>query len=188
MSKLVRPHGGGELRPLLASGAEREEGLARAARLAIVPMSSRETSDLVMMAMGAYTPLDGFMGHDDWRSACRDMRLGGGLFWPIPITLSCEADLADGIKVGDEVALVDGETGAIMATLLVAEKYAIDRQVECAAVFATFDEAHPGVAKVMAQGAVNLAGRVTALSEGVYPERYSGLYLRPDETRALFST
>ncbi len=187
MSKLVLPHGGGELRPLLVSGAEREAALARAAALAIIPMSSRETSDLVMMAMGAYTPLGGFMGHDDWRSVCHDMRLAGGLFWPIPITLSCEADLADGIAIGDEVALVDGESGAVMATLVVAEKYAIDRALECTAVFRTIDQAHPGVAKVMSQGAVNLAGRIAALSEGVYPERYKGLYLRPDETRALFA-
>ncbi len=186
MSNLVSPHGGA-LRPLLLSEAEREAGLERAAGLKIVPMSSRETSDLVMMAMGAYTPLDGFMGHDDWRSSCRDMTFSDGLFWPIPITLSCEADLADGIAPGDEVALVDGESGTIMATLLVAEKYAIDKALECTSVFRTTDAAHPGVAKVMAQGSVNLAGRVTALSEGIYPERYEGLYLRPEQTRALFA-
>ena len=122
MSKLVAPHGSGELRPRLVPEPERKTGLERAAKLKIVPMSSRETSDLVMMAMGAYTPLDGFMGHDDWRSVCTDMRLANGLFWPIPITLSCEADLADGIAVGEEVALVDGETGAVMGTLRVTEK------------------------------------------------------------------
>ncbi len=127
MSKLVAPHGGGELHPRLVPEPERKAGLERAAELKIVPMSSRETSDLVMMAMGAYTPLDGFMGHSDWRSVCLDMRLSDGLFWPIPITLSCEADLAGGIAVGEEVALVDGETGAVMGTLRVTEKYAIDK-------------------------------------------------------------
>ncbi len=188
MSKLVAPHGGGELRPRLVPELERKTGLERAAGLKIVPMSSRETSDLVMMAMGAYTPLDGFMGHDDWRSACTDMRLANGLFWPIPITLSCEADLAGGIAVGEEVALVDSETGAVMGSLRVTEKYAIDKPLECTSVFRTDDVAHPGVAKVVAQGAVNLAGQVTAFSEGVYPERYAGLYLRPEETRALFAS
>ncbi len=186
MPKLVPPHGGGEMRPLLLPEAERAAALERADGLDVVPLSSRESSDLVMMAMGAYTPLDGFMGHDDWRSVCTDMRLGDGLFWPIPITLSCEADLADGIAVGDEVALVDSDTGAIMGTLAVAEKYAIDKALECTRVFRTDDHAHPGVAKVMAQGAVNLAGAVTAFGEGVYPERYPDLYLRPAETRALF--
>ncbi len=188
MSNLVTPHGKSELRPLLAHELERQAGLERAAGLKTVPMSSRETSDLVMMAMGAYTPLDGFMGHADWRSVCLDMRLSDGLFWPIPITLSCEADRADGIAVGEEVALVDNETGAVMGTLLVSEKYTIDKSLECTNVFRTADEAHPGVAKVMTQGAVNLAGQVTAFSEGIYPERYADLYLRPEETRALFES
>ncbi len=188
MSELVTPHGGDELLALLVPEPERTSGLERAAKLKIVPMSSRETSDLVMMAMGAYTPLDGFMGHADWRSVCLDMRLSDGLFWPIPITLSCEADLAGGIAADEEIALVDGETGAVMGTLRVTEKYAIDKSLECNSVFRTDDDAHPGVAKVMTQGAVNLAGQVTAFSEGVYPERYAGLYLRPEEIRALFAS
>ena len=153
-----------------------------------MPMTSRETSDLVMLAMGAYTPLEGFMGHADWHSVCLDMRLWDGLFWPIPITLSCEPDLADGFAVGEEVALVDNETGAIMGTLHVTEKYAIDKSLECANVFRAADEAHPGVAKVLTQGAINLAGQVTVFSEGIYPKRYSDLYLRPEETRALFES
>ncbi len=89
MSRLVPPHGGGPLKPLLIAGPERAAELKRAEGLTAVPMTSRESSDLVMMAMGAYTPLDGFMGHDDWRGVCLDMRLGNGVFWPIPITLSC---------------------------------------------------------------------------------------------------
>jgi len=188
MAKLVPPHGGGELLPRLIAEPERTAGLERAAGLKAVPMSSRETSDLVMLAMGAYTPLAGFMNHAEWRSVCLDMQLSDGLFWPIPITLSCEADRADGIAVGEEVALVDGETAAVMGTLRVTEKYAIDKSLECTSVFRTADGAHPGVAKVMAQGAVNLAGQVTAFGEGVYPELYPDLYLRPEETRALFAS
>ena len=188
MSKLLAPHGGGELRPLLVTGSEQKAGLERAEGLKIVPMSSRETSDLVMLAMGAYTPLEGFMGHADWHSVCLDMRLSDGLFWPIPITLSCEADLAAGFAVGEEVALVDNETCAVMGTLHVTEKYSIDKSLECASVFRAADEAHPGVAKVLTQGAINLAGQVTAFSEGIYPERYSDLYLRPEETRVLFES
>ncbi len=187
MSNLVPPHGGGTLRPLLAPEAERSEELKRAATLTAVPITSREVSDLLMLGMGAYTPLDGFMGHDDWRSACLEMTRDDGLFWPIPITLSAEKDLADGLRVGDEAALVDTESGDVMGVIEITEKYAVDKTLECAHVFRTVDEAHPGVAKVMAQGAVNIAGRVTALSEGVYPARYQGLYLRPAETRALFS-
>jgi sulfate adenylyltransferase len=185
MSKLTTPHGNGSLNPLLAPEEERKSVLKRAERLRRVPMSSREVSDLLMLAMGAYTPLTGFMGAADWRGCCTDMKTADGLFWPIPITLSCESDLADGITVGDEVALVDA-AGTIFGTLEVAEKYVIDRAFECSHVYRTTDVAHAGVEKVMRQGAVNLAGPVIALNEGQYTKTYPGLYYRPAETRALF--
>jgi sulfate adenylyltransferase len=186
MSTLLPPHGGGPLKPLLVPGSERAEGVNRAATLAKVPLSSREISDLFMLAMGAYTPLDGFMGEEDWRRCCTDLTTSSGLFWPIPITISCDEDLANGIGIGDEIALVDGDSGDILAIQTVTEKYAIDRALECREVFRTTDANHPGVQKVMEQAAVNLAGPVVALSEGHYPETHEGLYYRPDETRAQF--
>lgn len=185
MSKLVPPHGGDRLVPLLLPQAERAEALKRAGSLRRVPMSSRETSDLLMLAMGSYTPLAGFMGADDWRGCCLDMKTSDGLFWPIPITLSCDKDLASGINAGEDVALVDA-SGAIFGILQVREKYTIESRLECAEIYRTTDPAHPGVAKVMSQGEINLAGPVIALDEGHYPETYAGLYLRPAETRALF--
>ena len=185
MSKLTPPHGNGPLNPLLAPEAERQGALQRAGALRQVPMSSREVSDLLMLAMGAYTPLTGFMGEADWRGCCLDMKTADGLFWPIPITLSCDSDLADGITVGEEVALVD-EAGTIFGILEVAEKYAIEKAFECTHVYRTTDIAHAGVEKVMRQGAVNLAGPVTALNEGHYAESYPVLYYRPEDTRALF--
>lgn len=186
MPTLVSPHGGGSLRPLLLPTAERSEELERAGTLVKIPLSSREISDLFMLAMGAYTPLDGFMGEQDWRSCCTDMVTGNGLFWPIPITLSCDKDRADGIAIGQTVALVDGVSDEILAVQRVTEKYTIDRNLECREVFRTTDPAHPGVRKVMEQPAVNLAGPIMALSEGHFPETYKGLYLRPAETRAIF--
>ncbi len=186
MSKLVRPHGGGELKPLLLPQGECAGARDRAAGLKQVPLSSREVSDLFMLAMGAYTPLDGFMGESDWRRSCVDMKLANGLFWPIPITLSCARDLADSIAVGEVVALADGKSGDLLGILTLSEKYEIDRDLECDSVYRTIDPAHPGVQKVMEQGAVNLAGQVTAFSEGHYPDTYQGLYRRPAETRALF--
>ncbi len=120
MSKLVRPHGGNRLYPLLLPKAERAQELKRARSLRQVPMSSRETSDLLMLAMGSYTPLTGFMGADDWRGCCLDMKTAAGLFWPIPITLSCDKDLAAGIGAGEDVALI-GDSGAIFGVLQVQE-------------------------------------------------------------------
>jgi sulfate adenylyltransferase len=183
---LVRPHGGAALRPLLAPGEERTAELKRADKLTKVPLSSREVSDLFMLAMGAYTPLDGFMGEQDWRRCCTDMATRTGLFWPVPITVSCNKDLAGGIKIGADVALVDRADGKILAIQTVTEKYTIDKALECREVFRTTDTAHPGVQKVMAQPPINLGGPVVALSEGHYADTYTGLYRRPAETRIMF--
>ncbi|TCS60307.1 sulfate adenylyltransferase [Varunaivibrio sulfuroxidans] len=187
MSKLVAPHGGGELNSLLLPEVEREAERKRAENLKKVPMTSRETSDVLMFAMGAYTPLSGFMGEADWRGVCADMKMADGLFWPIPITLSASRELADSIDLEEEVALTDGETGEIMAVMQISEKYSIDKAFECEHVYRTTDDEHPGVQKVMAQADINLAGPVSVLSEGEYPEKYKGLYYSCAESRALFS-
>src|SRR6186997_2501316 len=97
MSKLVPPHGGGPLKPLLVPMQGRAEALQRARTLKKIPLTSREVSDLFMIGMGAYTPLDGFMGHDDWRSSATLMKLANGVFWPLPITLSLDRDIADSL-------------------------------------------------------------------------------------------
>ena len=186
MSKLVSPHGSGGLKALLAPRAERAEQLKRAQGLKKVPMTSREVSDVLMMAMGAYTPLDGFMGKGNWRRVCLDMKLKNGVFWPIPITLSSDKALADSIHVEEEVALVDGESGEILAIMEVTEKYVPNKTLECEQVYRTTDAAHPGVQKVLEQGEINLAGRVTCLSEGEYPQKYPELYIRPAQARAMF--
>ncbi|HSB17821.1 MAG TPA: sulfate adenylyltransferase [Bryobacteraceae bacterium] len=188
MSKLVAPHGSPALKALLVEGKERQEALEKAKRLKKVPMTSRESSDLIMMGIGAFTPLEGFMGRDDWKGCCDDYKLPSksGLFWPIPITLSASQDDAKAVAIGEDVALWDTETSTIMGTMTVAEKYTIDKEHECKQVFRTTDHAHPGVKKVMEQGPVNLAGPVTALSESYYPDMFAGIYQRPAEARMLF--
>ena len=175
---LVRPHGSGELKPLLASPTQ--TSFAKQ-----IPMASRELSDLLMLGMGAYTPLDGFMGKADWNGVCKDMRLADGLFWPIPITLSATKEKAETLTIGEDVALVD-ETGRIYGSITVDDIYEINKDVECMAVFGTKDPDHPGVAKVIDQGPVNIAGPVKVFDEGDYPQKYAGLYMRPAETRSLF--
>ena len=185
---LVNPHGKDKrLKPLLLDDPEREEATRRAQGLPRLQISSRETSDLIMLGIGAFTPLEGFMGRADWQGVCDEYRLADGTFWPIPITLSTTRDEAGTVKEGQDVALVDGESGELMGTLTVRERYAIDRAHECKQIFRTDDPAHPGVANVMGQGEVNLAGPVRVLSEGRYPAQYAGLYMRPEETRKRFA-
>ncbi|CAK0752411.1 Sulfate adenylyltransferase [Gammaproteobacteria bacterium] len=188
MSKLVRPHGGGELKILLLQGAAQEAELARAATLPQVRMSSRETGDLIMLGIGGFTPLEGFMTRADWEGVCDGYKMASGLFWPIPVTLSTNKATADGLKVGGDVALVDDETGSIMGTMKVTEKYAIDKEHECIMVYKTTDMEHPGVKMVMEQGEVNLAGPVKVLSTGDFAEKYGALFMTPTETRALFES
>ncbi len=186
MSPLVPPHGGGKLRPLLMTGAALAEERKRAQSLPQFPVSSREKGDLIMLGIGGFTPLDGFMSRADWVRVCDEMRTASGLFWPIPITLSSSRQAADRIKVNSVITLTDGAAGEILATMEVREKYAIEKDRECRSVFRTTDLEHPGVKMVMEQGEVNLAGPVKLLSQGGFPERYGALYMTPAETRAAF--
>ena len=186
MASLVQPHGGTSLRPLMPTGADLEAARERAARLTAVPVSSREAGDIVMLGIGGFTPLDGFMGEADWRGVCDDMRAADGLFWPIPITMSVDAGTAGGIREGADVALVAPGASAPMAILAVTEKYAIDKPRECRSIFRTTDVEHPGVRMVMEQGGVNLAGRLTVLSAGSFPDEFGELFLTPAETRTRF--
>ena len=186
MSQLVKPHGGGSLKPLLLEGAARKAELQRAATLPQIKISSREAGDLIMLGIGGFTPLDGFMTQADWQGVCDRMQTASGLFWPIPITLSTDQATADALKIGAEVALFDPERNEILATMTVSEKYGIDKAHECQQVFRTTDPAHPGVKMVMEQGAVNLAGPVKVVSEAEFPTQYGDMYMTPAQTRAEF--
>jgi len=185
---LVDPHGGGDLLPLLLEGDALATERLRATILAKVRVSSREKGDLMMLGIGGFTPLAGFMSRADWQGVCDGMKMASGLFWPIPITLSTDAATAATLSTGQDVALTDAEDGSILATMQITEKYTIDKAHECATVFRTTDLAHPGVKLVMEQGEVNLAGPVKVLSTGGFPEKYGELYKTPRETRALFGS
>ena len=186
MPGLVAPHGRGDLKPLLLHGAARDAELTRARSLPKLRVTSREKGDIIMLGIGGFTPLDGFMTHADWRRVCDEYRTASGLFWPIPITLSTDKATADTIHIGAEVALIDPESEDILATMKVSEKYAIDKMHECHTVFRTTDAEHPGVAMVLAQGDVNLAGPLKVLSDGGFKARYGDLFMTPAETRAVF--
>ena len=183
---LVSPHGRRTLRPLLLAGSEAAAQVRRAKTLPQLKVTSREKGDLVMLGLGGFTPLEGFMNRADWQGVCDDMRTADGIFWPIPITLSTDAATAGSLAPGAEVALVDPDDGSMLAVMKVTEKYGIDKRHECISVFRTDDVAHPGVQMVMQQGEVNLAGPVTVLSDGGFKAKYGALFMTPAETRAEF--
>jgi len=184
-SNLVPPHGG-QLKPLLCPQETLKTNLESAQGLPKVQLSSRETSDLIMMAIGAFSPLEGFMGQKDYLQVVESMHLADGILWPIPITLSIDKEQADHLPLGTDVALIDEESGELMGRMTVEEKYGYDKRREAQLVFRTQDEAHPGVAKIFAQKDVLLGGPVTVFSEGPYPRLYGSTYGRPAETRAIF--
>ncbi len=186
MSGLVRPHGKGSLKPLMLAGEALAAERARARSLPGLRVSSRERGDLIMLGIGGFTPLEGFMTHADWQGVCDGYRMASGLFWPIPITLSTDNAAAARFKTGTDIALLDADTGEAMATMKLTEKYAINKAHECATVFRTTDLEHPGVKMVMQQPEVNLAGPVKVLSDGGFKAKYGALFMTPAETRAEF--
>ncbi len=201
MSNLIPPHGGKGLVCCLLEGAELEAEKKKAEGLTKLNISSRAKGDLIMMGIGGFSPLDGFMTQADWKGVCDNFLTADGTFWPIPVTLDASADDAAKINVGDEIALFDPEREEFMATMKVTEKFEMteaDKTFECEKVFmgegtATAEEFwkiakddHPGVQMVMEQGAFNLAGPVKVLSEAEFPTEYPDVYQRPAESRAIF--
>ncbi len=172
MSKLVAPHGGKGLVCALLEGSELEAEKTKAAGLKKIAVSARAKGDLIMLGIGGFSPLDGFMTKADWKGVCENFQMADGTFWPVPITLDVTKNDADAINIGDEIALeADGE---IMATMKVTEKYEMteaDKKWECEKVFMgegeesvdgnfwkIAPEDHPGVIMVMNQNDVNIAG------------------------------
>lgn len=184
-AKLVQPHGG-ELKPLILHGQVLAHAKNEAGAFPQIRLTSRETSDLIMLAVGAFSPLNGFMKHDDYIGVVKDMHMADGTLWPVPITLAVSKPQADSFRLGDQVALVDDESGELMGSMVIEDKYAYDKKVEALQVFRTEDQAHPGVAKLYGQQDVLIGGAVKVFSEAPYPELYGHYYGRPAETRAIF--
>jgi len=201
MSKLIPPHGGKGLTICLLEGAALKAEKEKAKGLKQVQVSPRVKGDLIMIGIGGFSPLTGFMTKADWKSVCDKFLLSDGTFWPVPVTLDVSKADVDAIKVGQEIALNDPERKEIMATMKVAEKYAMteaDKRYECEKIFMgegtktaqefwkIAEKDHPGVQMVMKQKEYNLAGPVKVLSEAEYPTKYAGIYMRPSESRKIF--
>jgi sulfate adenylyltransferase len=169
---LIEPHGG----KLVNRTGDRPGGVET---LEMVTLTSREISDLDMIASGALSPLEGFMRKDDYLGVVDDMHLSRGLPWALPVCLAVDA-----APKGDVVALAD-ENGALRATLEVDEVYDYDREHEAERCFRTTDTEHPGVARLFEQKPLYLAGKVTVFErpEPAFPE----LARDPAETRATFA-
>ncbi len=179
----ILPHGG-TLVSRWAPPEERQRWLAQVPKLPKITLTRREISDLEMIAIGTFSPLEGFMGEADYDSVVSRMRLANNLPWTIPVTLAVTDEEERQFHPGDDVALVE-DGGKPLAILHLAEKYRPDKQREANEVYRTTEEAHPGVRAVYAQGPVVLGGKITALDRPSVIE-FQSHRLDPQETRALF--
>jgi sulfate adenylyltransferase len=170
--RLIDPHGGHLVDRL-------DERPTNVESLETLTLTSREVSDLDMLATGALSPLKGFMRRDDYDRVVDEMRLANGLPWALPVCLAVET-----APRGDRVALADG-SGRLLATLGVEEVYPYDKEREAERCFRTTDTEHPGVARLFAQHPYYLSGRVTVFDR--VPPAFPELAMDPAETRTAFA-
>ncbi|MGH9767175.1 MAG: sulfate adenylyltransferase [Blastocatellia bacterium] len=185
---LIDPHGG-KLVDREARGAERESLLHASVKMPELTLNAREEADLELIANGALSPLEGFMGEADYVLVRDQRRLANGLVWTIPVTLSVTEEERAKLKIGDDVALRSRD-GRLLAVLHLAEIFKYDKQLEAERVYLTAEEKHPGVKAVYAQGEYLLGGHVSVIE---HPQEVGGrsefapYRYAPRELRALFA-
>lgn len=179
----IAPHGG-QLVNRIATPEQQEKFLAQAENMPRVQLDQRAVSDLEMIAIGAFSPLTGFMNQADYNRVVIEMRLANGLPWSIPITLSVDEEVAKPLTEGSLIRL-DNPNGNFVGVLQLTEKYHYDKQREAINVYRTDDEKHPGVTVVYNQGAVNLAGEVWLLQRDPHP-LFPDYQIDPAKSRQMF--
>src|SRR5262249_35183972 len=181
---LIEPHGG-RLIDREARGAERESLLRAAAHMPELTLNAREEADLELIAQGALSPLEGFMGEADYVLARDQKRLANGSVWTIPVTLSATEDEKAKLKIGDDVALRSRD-GRLLAALHLTEIFKYDKHLEAERVYQTAEEKHPGVKALYQQGENLLGGHGSVVD---HPRRHEFAPYRytPRELRALFA-
>ncbi len=175
---------GGTLINRLASAEQKAEFLSKADFLPQVSLDDRAVSDLVMIAIGGFSPLTGFMGQADYEPVVTDMRLASGLPWSVPVTLSVSEEVAAPLNEGMLIRLND-KTGRYVGVLELTEKYTYDKEKEAVNVYRTDEDKHPGVKVVYDQGAINLAGPVWLLERDDHP-LFPKYQIDPAASRAMF--
>ena len=181
---IVSPHGGTLINRKVAPGEE-ESFSERAKSLPSIRLDPRQASDLEMISIGAFSPLQGFMSRADYEEVVSSMHLASGEAWSMPVTLSVDGETASGIPDGAEIALRD-EDGRLIGSMIVEEKYTYDKEKEAGLVYRTTDEAHPGVANLYAQGPVLLGGPVLYLQPPRQLAPFHEYRFEPEETRQRF--
>jgi len=176
VNETIAPHGGKLINRIIGKHTDKYTNS--------IFLSKRQLSDLEMIATGGLSPIDGFMGKSDYKSVVLNMHLTNGLVWPIPITLAVSKEIAHNLEIGKTIGLKD-ESGKIIGSLNLEEKYTYDKELEAEKVYRTKDSNHPGVNAIYQQGEILLAGKITLLEKPSYNE-YTKYHLEPKDTREIF--
>ena len=185
MQVVVQTPHGGELINRVLHADQREAARDQARSLPQITLGPVSLADLEMLAVGAMSPLTGFMTRADYERVVTEMRLAEGTVWSIPVTLPVSTEVAAGIREGQDITLTESD-GHILAVMTVKEKFTYDKHREAREVFRTEDDKHPGVARLYKQGDVLLGGPIWLID---FPAHREFLEFRhtPVETRRMFA-
>ena len=168
----------------IATSEQRAEFLNKADSLPRIQLDKRATSDLEMIAIGGFSPLQGFLEQADYDSVVENMRLANGQPWSIPVTLSVSEEVAASLKEGSLIRL-DDPNGRMVGVLQLTQKYRYDKTREAIKVYRTDEDKHPGVKVVYEQGEINLAGPVWLLQREEHP-LFPSYQIDPATSTAMF--
>ena len=178
------PHGG-RLINRLVTGKRATELEAEARGLYTLTLNPFEVSDLEMLAIGGFSPLEGYMTQADYQGVVRRMRLASGLPWTLPVTLAVTSEQAANLRGKERAALADS-SGSLLAILQVQDVFSYDREAEAREVFRTTDDAHPGVAYLATRGDWLVGGTVEVFRRPNNRE-FQKYRLDPVDTRRIFA-
>lgn len=182
---ILSPHGTTLLNLMVDDPRDKKKLIEESGALPKIKLSTLEFSDLIMLGIGAFSPLEGFITGSDYRGVIDNMRLTDGTLWPLPVTITVESP--DNYGKGDIAALISPYSDEIMGQIDIEDIYRYDKNTEANSSFGTSDPSHPVVAKLQSTGNYHIGGKVKVFSEGGYPRQYPQ-YARPDETRKIFSS
>lgn len=181
----ILPHGG-QLIQRIVKEEDRDQLLAQAEQWKHIPINTWTISDLDLIGVGAFSPLEGFMEEKDYYSVLENMRLSNGTVWSIPITLALDESITSTLQIGEQVALVGEQDGVIYGTLEVRSIYNVDQQQEAVKVFKTDDPEHPGVQKLLSRSSIYVGGPIQVLKRP-QPKKFGEFYFDPEQTRQIFA-
>jgi len=178
-SALITPHGG-RLVSRVLSNPQDQKGLDT---LQKIRLDMNKLMDVEQIAIGAYSPLEGFMGEDDFQSVLTDMRLANGIVWPLPIVLDVTREVADKLSPGEEIALTTDQ-GEIIALLYLEEKFSFDYEKMAMDLYGTNHHKHPGVKMIRQMKPYLLAGKIDLIKRR--DSATKAYELTPRQLRRLF--